>query len=128
CRQRQRRRCGRFYLTRKRRRRRGSPVLAAMIRSSRVGSISVVAAALGVAAMVVPGCRKPRPDELAYTGAQTGPSTGGSSGASGSGGTGGTATDAGGASGHPGELPGTAPDVPFSKANLLTQIADCAIS
>jgi predicted lipoprotein len=102
---------------------------------SKTRPISIVAAAFGVAAVVVPACRKPSPDEIVFTGAPIEPSSGGvgsGGGAGGSGGRGGSSgdsgVDAGGSAGFPGELPGAAPDVQFTKANLLAQIADCAIS
>jgi predicted lipoprotein len=97
--------------------------------------------ALGAALALVSACRKPRPDEIVLSAPPDQPATGGTGalgGAGGFGGTGGTSgsggtvsdsgTDAGGAAGYPGEIAGPAPGVEFTKANLLVQIADCAMS
>lgn len=107
-----------------------------MIRRARIARISTLTAALCGAAAVVSGCRKPPPDEIVFTGAPPQPSTGGSGavgGFGGTSGTGGTLADSGsdgaaGTGGYPGQLAGTPPAVEFTKANLLVQVADCAIS
>lgn len=85
-----------------------------------------LAAALGFGA-----CRKPAPDETVYTGKS--PSTGGVGGTGGTGGalpTGGSGGSAGGDGGVAvfDGIDGAAPDVPFSKPALLSQLADCAVA
>jgi predicted lipoprotein len=78
-------------------------------------------------------CRKAAPDEVVDAGRTTSPKqpvttagAGGSGGATGSGGTGGAGTaDGGGSAGGAGT--GARPTAPFSKAALLSAVADCAM-
>jgi predicted lipoprotein len=87
---------------------------------------SWVAVTFSVAATAFWACRKPVPEERVYTGPASG-GTGGNA-VGGAGGGAGTAATGGSAGAAGGGLGGAPPDLPFTKQNLLAQVADCAVA